>query len=336
MDVHDFLPPDPTLVQRYNEYQETSPSIWFGYVIRHKLKAVILDCEMAEIQTPEGSKKMELILLCVADFLTGEPLLNELVRPFGNVSDWRTRHTGATATDIDEAVKKGTALNGWRAARSKLWELIDSDAILIGHSLKNDLDILRIIHTKIVDSAILTSNAMGVHKGSQLPLQDLCKQLLGMTIQDHGKQGHSCLEDVMATREVVIWCIKNPEALAEWGRVSGEPERQKKHEVRKARQPGEMELLFLEGIEKNDKRQRAEEEASIWTLSDNRATVHVKRPLPKSMGLVGPGSDNRGTKRESRLEENGSRDPKRLKPSRKASDTDESWFGARGEEGLDL
>jgi hypothetical protein len=107
-----------------------------------------------------------------------------------------------------------------------LWELINPEIIIIGHSLRHDLDALRMILGKIVDSVSLTSNAMRIGKGSQLPLQDLCKQLLGMNVQDHGKQGHSCLEDVIATREVVIWCIKNPEALAEWGRVLGEPERQ--------------------------------------------------------------------------------------------------------------
>jgi hypothetical protein len=46
-----------------------------------------------------------------------------------------------------------------------------------------------------------------------------------------------------------------------------------KQVMRKARQPGKMELLFLEGVEKMETRQRAEEEASTKTVSNNRATV---------------------------------------------------------------
>jgi DNA polymerase III epsilon subunit-like protein len=319
MDVHDFLPPDPTLMQKYKEYQETPHFLWSDFTGGRIRKALILDCEMVGVQTPEGQKN-ELVLLCVADYFTGETLVNNLVRPSSRNVDWRTRYSGVTAADMDDAIKKGTALNGWMAARAKLWEMIDSETILIGHSLKNDLDILRIIHTKIIDSVILTSNAIGVSKSLHSPLQGLCKQLLGMTIQDHGLQGHICLEDVLATREVVIWCVENPSALAEWAQVVAEQERHKKEEMEKARK----EKSEKQVLEKVEKRKRAESDALVKNASSKRVTGQVKGPTQGPGGVGGQASDTADAKTEDRLEQEGSREPKRLKPTTKTSDTDDS------------
>lgn len=62
---------------------------------------------------------------------------------------------------MNEAIRSGKALDGWEAARQEVWKFVDADTIIIGHAIKNDLDVLGMIHHQIVDSAILTRNLSG-------------------------------------------------------------------------------------------------------------------------------------------------------------------------------
>lgn len=64
---------------------------------------------------------------------------------------------------MNSAIRNGKALTGWEAARQEVWKFVDSDTIIIGHAVKNDLDVLGMIHHRIVDSAILTRYASGGH-----------------------------------------------------------------------------------------------------------------------------------------------------------------------------
>jgi hypothetical protein len=126
-----------------------------------------------------------------------------VLRTDGN-DNWRTRYNGVVFDVMKKGIEDGKALDGWMAARSKLWELINADTILVGYHLKNDLDHLRIIHTKVVNAAILVSKAIGSSRGPPLPMLDLCVQLVGTTVPDDGRKERICLQDVMATRELVI------------------------------------------------------------------------------------------------------------------------------------
>ncbi|KAA8894759.1 ribonuclease H-like domain-containing protein [Sphaerosporella brunnea] len=184
-----------------------------------KRRAVALDCEMAVIRG--GGRAV--VLLCAVDYLTGEILINTLVHPSKKVLDWRTRFSGVTPQAMAAATALGKTLDGWKGARSELWKHVDMDTILVGHALHNDLDVLRIIDPRVVDSSILTSNAVGLN--SRLwGLKSLCAEFLGIDIQSNGKLGHDCAEDALAAREVVLWCSQNPRELAHWGRIAKERE----------------------------------------------------------------------------------------------------------------
>lgn len=159
--------------------------------------------------------RSEVILVCAVDYFTGAILLNRLVDPGVRVRDWRTKIHGVTETAMQAAVSSGQALAGWAGARAELWKLIDQDTILIGHALQHDLDILRMVHTRIVDSAILARNAVSTFN-NQWGLQRLCEELLGMKIRDNAGAVHSCLEDVLATRALVLHCVQNNEKLEAW------------------------------------------------------------------------------------------------------------------------
>ena len=183
-----------------------------------KRQAVTLDCEMAGIAGDIG----ELVLLSVADYMTGETLINTLVRPTEKIVNWRTKFSGVTAKAMADAIAQGDYLDGWKGARAELWKYIDANTVLIGHSLHNDLDILRVIHTRVVDSAILAKNAVGTNR--QWALKTLCQDLMGIDIQSNGRKGHDCLEDALAAREVVLWCIQNPQSLSAWAKKAREQE----------------------------------------------------------------------------------------------------------------
>ncbi|KUM60275.1 hypothetical protein ACN42_g6845 [Penicillium freii] len=196
-----------------------------------KRRAIVLDCEMVQVE----AGRRELAFLSAIDFLTGEVLIDNYVQPKSRVVNWDSRFSGVTPSAMNKAVKKGTALFGWEGARSKLWEFMDSETVLVGHSLNNDLDVLGIIHWNVVDSSIITSEAVfyTVHAGEPLnrtwSLKTLTNELVNYDIQV-GKQGHSALEDAHATRDIVIWCLRYPEHLKVWADNARDKEEQRAYE----------------------------------------------------------------------------------------------------------
>lgn len=209
-----------------------------------KSYAIVLDCEMVGVREPSGLAQ-NVIQVCAIDYLTGAVLVNKLVQPEGRVRDWRTEIHGVTGAMMENAVSQGHALAGWSAARAELWKLIDENTILIGHALHHDLDALRMLHTRIVDSAILARNAVGMSR--QWGLQRLCEDLLGVEIRKSKGGVHDCVEDVFATREVVLWCLKNKLGLDSWAKVQKEKITQEM-EMRKAAQLAKAKRIAEEKI----------------------------------------------------------------------------------------
>lgn len=187
-------------------------------------QALVLDCEMVGV----SERRKELAFLVVVDLLTGDVLINNFVHPTNIVRNWFTRSSGITCASMKTAVKDNLALRGWKAAREMLFEHMDSSTILVGHALHNDLNVLGVVHPTIIDTEILTADA--VFRPLERPsrrtwsLKTLANDLLGLKIQ-RGKCGHSALEDAMATRQVLLHCIKSPLDLEAWagGLRSKEP-----------------------------------------------------------------------------------------------------------------
>ncbi|PCG98059.1 Zinc finger, C2H2 [Penicillium occitanis (nom. inval.)] len=196
----------------YSEFRQTPPA-----PNQSKRKVVAIDCEMVGLW-----KNTDCVaLLCAVDVLTGEILLNTYVNPVSKVLAWRSTVSGVTRQSMSEAIEQGRALRGWAAARDALWEYIDAETIIVGHALQNDLNVLGIFHPRIVDTAILASQVVFPEtRDKKFPesygLKRLLLSWLNMTIQT-GKKGHDCLEDTLATRELAIWCVKNPHVLKSWG-----------------------------------------------------------------------------------------------------------------------
>ena len=121
------------------------------------------------------------------------------------------------------ACAAGQAIRGWQSARQRLWDFMNEDTILVGHSLNSDFDVLGMFHLNIVDSAIMTSEAVLLpHSPTERlrhmwGLTTLAKDFLKRDIQN-GKSGHSALEDAFATRDVVLWCLSNSQQLQVWAK----------------------------------------------------------------------------------------------------------------------
>lgn len=189
---------------------------------RKTRKAVVLDCEMVGVR----GGKSELVSLAAIDFLTGEIILDSLVVPQQPVLNWRTQIHGISPAGLSVARAQGLTLDGWQAAAAELFKHVDQDTVLIGQSLQNDLAALHIQHTCVVDSAILASEAVFGNKGKPqywgLGLKNLSSELLGLKIREGAPLGaskiHDGLEDVLATREVVLCCLEQPTAFEAWAR----------------------------------------------------------------------------------------------------------------------
>ncbi|CAJ2509635.1 Uu.00g146610.m01.CDS01 [Anthostomella pinea] len=200
-----------------------------------KRAAIVVDCEMVEI----SGRRSDVVSVCAVDFVTGAVLLHALVEPTDRVVHWRTRVSGVSASIMRDAKAAGGVLGGWPEARARLFDLVDADTVFVGHALTNDLRALHITHDRVVDSSIVTAEAAFGREakrfGRTWGLQTLCRDLLGVAIQD-APTGHDCVEDALATREFVLWCIKHPLLLEAWATAAGEIfEREKEERAEKQR-----------------------------------------------------------------------------------------------------
>ncbi|KAK9472849.1 uncharacterized protein V1510DRAFT_345858, partial [Dipodascopsis tothii] len=105
--------------------------------------AVSIDCEMS--YTTRG---LELVRVTILDFPSHTIVLDELVRPAGDVIDYNTRFSGVKSLT--------SATHTLDSVRAKICQdIIGPDTVVIGHAGFNDLIALRIVHEPVVDTAVL-------------------------------------------------------------------------------------------------------------------------------------------------------------------------------------
>ena len=93
-----------------------------------------MDCEM--VKTSQG---FEIARISLVNF-QGKVLYDKYVLPNGQIIDYLTRYSGITPE-----ILATTALN-FKDAQHEILAKINSEAVLCGHSLENDLNALKIIH----------------------------------------------------------------------------------------------------------------------------------------------------------------------------------------------
>ncbi|XP_041640211.1 RNA exonuclease 5-like [Cheilinus undulatus] len=151
-----------------------------------------LDCEMC--LTVKG---YELARVSLVDN-DGNCVLDELVKPQRIVLNYLTEFSGITRAML-RPIK--TTL---RDVQAKIKSLLPSDAVLVGHSLNNDLMALKLIHPHVIDTSLLYRREFG----QKFKLKVLAEAVLKRQIQTEEKTGHNPVEDAVAALELAQYFIK--------------------------------------------------------------------------------------------------------------------------------
>lgn len=145
----------------------------------------------------------EMIRLTVVDWTSGKTVLDRTVTPYGKVVDLNTRFSGV------KSLEDGTTVDGihyptisFKQARDAMFEYVSQSTIIIGHGLDNDLDVLRLIHTNIVDTSLIYPQFNPQRRSA---LKDLTQMYLSRKIQ--GGE-HDSAEDAIAAMDIVKYHLK--------------------------------------------------------------------------------------------------------------------------------
>ncbi|XP_028260170.1 RNA exonuclease 1 homolog [Parambassis ranga] len=152
-----------------------------------------LDCEMC--YTKQG---LELTRVTVIDSEL-KVVYDTFVKPESKVVDYNTRFSGVTEEDLEN-----TTIS-LRDVQAVLLSMFSAESILIGHSLESDLLALKLIHSSVVDTAIVFPHRLGLPY--KRALKNLMADHLKRIIQDN-VEGHDSSEDACACMELMFWRIK--------------------------------------------------------------------------------------------------------------------------------
>ncbi|CAJ1964491.1 unnamed protein product [Sphenostylis stenocarpa] len=181
------------------------PSIDEGWIVvnvKNKPKVmkstamVAVDCEM--VLCKDGTEAV--VKVSVVDHNL-EVKLNEFVKPDREIVDYRTTITGVSSQDL-EAVTSSLA-----DIQKSMKKLLSNGAILVGHSLHNDLRVLKLDHVRVIDTSYIFQSSDGsMHRRPSL--NSLCQAVLGYEVRKKGAP-HSCLDDARAAMNLVLAKIKH-------------------------------------------------------------------------------------------------------------------------------
>ncbi|XP_045476448.1 putative exonuclease GOR isoform X1 [Harmonia axyridis] len=159
-----------------------------------KQKVYALDCEMC--YTVKG---LELCKVTILSF-NGSIVYDHFVKPENEVVDYNTRYSGVTESDVNSLTSKT-----FSKVQSDILKLVTKDTILIGHGLDNDLRVLKLLHSKIVDTALIFPHERGY------PFRYSLKHLMWTNLQKKiqtSDSGHSPYEDALSCLELIFFKIR--------------------------------------------------------------------------------------------------------------------------------
>lgn len=149
-------------------------------------KYVAIDCEYVGVG---HSNRSALARVSIVNYY-GYTLMDEYVVPEGRVTDWRTWVSGVTPNQMTSAIS-------FNEARQRVARIIKKRC-LVGHSLSQDLKVLRLTHVYCEDISKFDYGCKIVN-GRTPGLRALCKYLLNYDIQ---KGEHSLVEDAEAAMAI--------------------------------------------------------------------------------------------------------------------------------------
>ncbi|EED21968.1 exonuclease, putative [Talaromyces stipitatus ATCC 10500] len=150
-------------------------------------KYVAMDCEMVGVG-PDPDKESALARVSIVNW-NGDQVYDSFVRPKEKVTDWRTHVSGIAPKHMLEA-------RSFEEVQKDVAHILE-DTVLVGHSIRNDLEALMLSHPKrdIRDTSKYPPYRK-IAGGSSPRLKLLASELLGLKIQEGA---HSSVEDARAT-----------------------------------------------------------------------------------------------------------------------------------------
>ena len=163
-----------------------------------------IDCEMC--RTPHG---LELTRISVVNSSL-ECVYDKLVMPDNVIVDYCTKYSGITPELL-----KGVTLK-LKDVISDLSKFMSSNDILIGHSLENDLHVLKLKHFYIIDTSVIYPHPRGIINDIRLyllilglpyrySLKNLTSSFLDMAIQ---QGSHDSIIDARVAMMLVLLKLK--------------------------------------------------------------------------------------------------------------------------------
>lgn len=153
-----------------------------------RAQLVALDCEMVLTAAGHALARASLV------GPEGAVLYDTLVRPTEPVTDYLTEFSGMTAEKLADVPVT------LEDVQAKLLELLTDRNILVGHSLENDLHALRLVHNRVVDTALLYPHPRGwPHRQG---LAGLSNNLLKKKLDR--RSGHDSVADARAALDLAL------------------------------------------------------------------------------------------------------------------------------------
>ncbi|XP_018786545.1 PREDICTED: putative RNA exonuclease pqe-1 [Bactrocera latifrons] len=138
----------------------------------------------------------------------GQLVYDQYVQPTTDIVDYWMYYSDKSRTDTLES----RSFKRLGDVQQDLLELIDEDAILIGHCLEHELRVLRILHNNIVDIAIEFAHPLGLFPGRSL--QNLAEIYLKRSTQGDSEDNDS-LEDMRICLELMKWRVREDKRQTE-------------------------------------------------------------------------------------------------------------------------
>ncbi|VDD90975.1 unnamed protein product [Enterobius vermicularis] len=189
--VADYHVTDSACISELQAFTETPPPT--GKSDPRSRRVYALDCEM--VYTTRGLCLARISVVDIKDELA----LDILVRPRYPIVDCNTRFSGLTKEQLEKAEYS------FEKAQERLFELVNAETILIGHSLESDLKAMRLVHRKVVDTSVVFPHRLG--PPYKRALKTIAAEVLQLIIQED-VAGHDSKEDSSACMRLMLNKVK--------------------------------------------------------------------------------------------------------------------------------
>uniref|UniRef100_A0A1B6GNJ4 RNA exonuclease 4 n=1 Tax=Cuerna arida TaxID=1464854 RepID=A0A1B6GNJ4_9HEMI len=159
-------------------------------------KLIAMDCEMVGVDVGVNNNMLARVSLVNA---REECIYDKYVKPTEPIIDYRTHVSGIRPKDLLDA-------HDFKVVQKEVADILKGK-ILVGHALKNDLDVLYLSHPKRMMRD--TSRFYKFREGRTPALKKLVKKYLDVTIQE-GE--HNSVQDALATMQLYRMFRKEWEA----------------------------------------------------------------------------------------------------------------------------